>query len=106
VCAEYGYHTSLFQRLLKSKIIPQIKLYEQFAINPSIFQFVNHRFYNGKIKSQSIVSGAAYSKNFANLEFTNYCFINVTAQYEVQDCIEIVGIQYMLNILQNCKLLL
>ncbi|KAM0897287.1 hypothetical protein ACQ4PT_022651 [Festuca glaucescens] len=45
VCYEAGFHTSLFQRLLKSKNIPRIKLDKQFAIEPNLFKFVNNRFY-------------------------------------------------------------
>ncbi|KAM0915362.1 hypothetical protein ACQ4PT_010903 [Festuca glaucescens] len=93
VCYEAGFHTSLFQRLLKSKNIPRIKLDEQF---------VNSRFYSGKIESGSNVSCAAYSQNFANLEFTNYCFIDITDEDKNSDCIEIAGILYMLHILRNC----
>jgi hypothetical protein len=103
VCYEAGFHTSIFQRLLKSKNIPQIKLDKQFAIEPNLFNFVNNRFYGGKIDSGSNVSCAAYNQHFANLEFTNYCFIDITDEDNNSNCIELAGILYMLDILQNCK---
>lgn len=102
MCDEAGFGHSFFQRLVKMKV-SNIKLNEQFAIEPAIFQFVNSQIYNGKIKNGPNVSCAEYNKHFANLEVPQYCIFDVTAKVENCNSIELAGVLALLDSLRKCK---
>uniref|UniRef100_A0A0E0BLQ3 DNA2/NAM7 helicase-like C-terminal domain-containing protein n=1 Tax=Oryza glumipatula TaxID=40148 RepID=A0A0E0BLQ3_9ORYZ len=78
-------------------------LTEQYAIHPSIWQFPNEKFYEGRITNGATVVSPEYNKQFKGLKFPNYCFIDVTGTDgpSCKNTIELATIQYMLEIISQ-----
>lgn len=97
-----------FKRLLNLGFRKHM-LTEQYAIHPSIWQFPNKKFYEGKITNGATVISPEYNKKFKGLKFPNYCFIDVTGtdgpSCKEKNTIELATIQYMLEIISKVCLL-
>ena len=93
-----------FKRLLNLGFRKHM-LTEQYAIHPSIWQFPNKKFYEGKITNGATVISPEYNKQFKGLKFPNYCFIDVTGtdgnSCKEKNTIELATIQYMLEIISQ-----
>uniref|UniRef100_A0A0E0MXI3 DNA2/NAM7 helicase-like C-terminal domain-containing protein n=1 Tax=Oryza rufipogon TaxID=4529 RepID=A0A0E0MXI3_ORYRU len=95
---------SPFKRLLNLGFRKHM-LTEQYAIHPSIWQFRNEKFYEGRITNGATVISPEYNKKFKGLKFPNYCFIDVTGtdgpSCKEKNTIELATIQYMLEIISK-----
>uniref|UniRef100_A0A0E0FMN3 Uncharacterized protein n=1 Tax=Oryza nivara TaxID=4536 RepID=A0A0E0FMN3_ORYNI len=95
---------SPFKRLLNLGFRKHM-LTEQYAIHPSIWQFRNEKFYEGRITNGATVISPEYNKKFKGLKFPNYCFIDVTgtdgSSCKEKNTIELATIQYMLEIISK-----
>nr|XP_025877501.1 helicase sen1 [Oryza sativa Japonica Group] len=91
-----------FKRLLNLGFRKHM-LTEQYAIHPSIWQFPNEKFYEGRITNGATVVSPEYNKQFKGLKFPNYCFIDVTGTDgpSCKNTIELATIQYMLKIISQ-----
>uniref|UniRef100_J3N9W6 DNA2/NAM7 helicase-like C-terminal domain-containing protein n=1 Tax=Oryza brachyantha TaxID=4533 RepID=J3N9W6_ORYBR len=84
VCQDAGFGSSLFQRL--SHIYSQKKiLCKQYMINPSISQFMNEHFYEGRLEDGWIVKSDGYNNLLKKFPSYTYGFFDISAVDELRE---------------------
>ncbi|KAL6607964.1 hypothetical protein ACP70R_041027 [Stipagrostis hirtigluma subsp. patula] len=76
VCKQAGFGVSLFKRLIVLGFKKHL-LTMQYRMNPSINSFPNSQFYEGRITDGSNVKCPSYNKDYLDLPFGSYTFLNI-----------------------------
>lgn len=76
VCKEAGFGVSLFKRLAVLGFEKHL-LNMQYRMNPCISLFPNAWFYDGMITDSSNVKSLSYNKDYLDLPFGTYTFLNI-----------------------------
>uniref|UniRef100_A0A0E0H5G8 UvrD-like helicase ATP-binding domain-containing protein n=1 Tax=Oryza nivara TaxID=4536 RepID=A0A0E0H5G8_ORYNI len=77
VCKEAGFGISLFERLVVLDFEKHL-LNIQYRMDPCISLFPNVQFYGRKILDGPNVMSSVYNKDYTNLPFGTYAFINIS----------------------------
>ncbi|KAL6907869.1 hypothetical protein ACP4OV_002039 [Aristida adscensionis] len=76
ICQEAGYGVSIFERVQQLVSNKQM-LTLQAAMHPSLSQFPNDYFYNGKIEDDPNVKSCEYNKEFMAIKYPFYGFMDI-----------------------------
>jgi superfamily I DNA and/or RNA helicase len=109
VCKEAGLGVSLFKRLSLLGFEKHL-LNMQYQMSPCISLFPNALFYEGRIIDSVNVKSAAYNKDYLDLPFVSYAFLNIVHGKEEregsgnswQNMVEVAVVMHVIQSVFKC----